>query len=142
MDSSGLNATPPHQKDQPDFEQLRGGGQSADESLELDSSYLDMSRNSEEAAIEDEEEEEEEEYEETEVKQGQQQEEEEEESQQQVQQQQQQHVSSSVKKKKKKSADDYLTEQRILYGKFLFILNVIFFKNLALVQVLYRGFPV
>ena len=119
VDSSGLNATPPHQKDQPDFEQLRGGGQSADESLELDSSYLDMSRNSEEAAIEDEEEEEEEEYEETEVKQGQQQEEEEEESQQQVQQQQQQHVSSSVKKKKKKSADDYLTEQSILYGKFL-----------------------
>jgi hypothetical protein len=114
VDSSGLNATPPHQKEQGDFEQLRSERPSADESLELDTSYLDLSRNSE-AAMEEEEDEEDSE---TDVKQQQLEEQEQEQLHLQHQQQQQPHVSSSVKKKKKKkSADDYLREQSILYGK-------------------------
>jgi hypothetical protein len=112
VDSSGLNATPPHQKEQPYFEQLRSGGQSAAaESLELDTSYLDMSREEEATVMEDSEEE--------------QQQQQHDAQQQQQQQQQQQHVSSSVKKKKKKkSADDYLAEQSILYGKLLLMLSI------------------
>ena len=42
VDSSGLNATPPHQRDA-EFEQLRGGGAPGDGALDLDSS-LDRSR--------------------------------------------------------------------------------------------------
>jgi hypothetical protein len=112
VDSSGLNATPPHQKDQGDFEQLRGGaGEEGERVPSLDTSFLDISRNSE-PNLEEEDEEEEEDAEQLEQQQQQL------EQQQQQQQQQQPHVSSSVKKKKKKkSADDYLTEQSMLYGE-------------------------
>jgi hypothetical protein len=130
VDSSGLNATPPHQKEQPSYlEQLRGSSSgAADESLELlDTSYLDMSRNSEEAGGEEDSDDDEEEEQQQEQEQQQDEEEDQQQLQQEQQQQQQQHVSSSVKKKKKKkSADDYLAEQSILYGKLLSVIH----KNL------------
>lgn len=112
VDSSGLNATPPHQDTDKstadrafEFEQLRSKGLAEEARFEFDSS-LDESRVQEDKGSEEEEDGE-----------GEEEDGEEEEGEEEEGEEEQKLVSSSVKKKRKRNADDIVKEQIHFEGK-------------------------